>query len=100
MLDKIVNGVNLLTRWLVWIVLRESHLCFEVASIVEGVGVQDHQGKIPMVDVIFIDLAELVDVSTRWEAIVLTHIDLYPFLFDQSLVLLHEHGLRHDGLVE
>jgi len=28
-----------------------------------------------------------------------THVDLYPFLFGQSLVLLHEHGLRHVGLV-
>lgn len=92
--------MNLLTRWLIWIVLGESHLCFEVASIVEGVGVQDHQGKIPMVDVVFIDLAESVGCINDMGTIVLTHIDLYPLLFDQSLVLLHEHGLRHDGLVE
>lgn len=27
----------------------------------------------------------------------MTHVDLYPFLFGQSPVLLHKESLRHDG---
>lgn len=50
-----------------------------------------------MVDIIFINLTLLV-ACMKWAAIQLTHIDLYPFLFGQGLVLLHEHGLGHDGL--
>lgn len=50
-----------------------------------------------MVDILFVNLAELV-VYTRSGLFQMTHIDLYPFLFGQSFVLLHEHGLRHDGL--
>lgn len=52
-----------------------------------------------MVDILFVDLAGLV-VYTRSKFFHVTHVDLYPFLFGQSLVLLHENGLRHDGFVE
>lgn len=55
-----MDSADLLTRWFVRVVLGKAHLCFEITSIVERVGVQDHQGQVPMVDILFVDLAELV----------------------------------------
>jgi hypothetical protein len=45
-----------LTRRLVRVFFGEGHLCFEIAAIVEGVRVDDDQGEIPLVHVLFIQL--------------------------------------------
>jgi len=54
----------------------------EVTTIIEGIRVNDHQGQIPVVDVVFINL------------------DLNPSLFGKGLVLLQEDRLRHAVLVD
>lgn len=40
------------------VVLREVHLGFEVAAVVEGVRVDDNEGDVPVEDVVFIELFE------------------------------------------
>lgn len=45
-----------LTRRLVGIVSGETHLGLEVTTVIERIGVEDHQGDIPVIDVGFVDL--------------------------------------------
>lgn len=41
-----------LTWWSVRIVFGESHFCFKITTIVEGVGVDDNESNIPVKDII------------------------------------------------
>ena len=40
----------------VGVVWREGHLGFEVAAVIEGIGVNDNEGDIPVKDVIIVEL--------------------------------------------
>ena len=52
-----VEGAGELEGWWgVGVVFREGHFGFEVAAVVEGVGVYDYEGDVPIEDVIFFEL--------------------------------------------
>ena len=51
----------LLPTWrLVWVIFGEGHLGLEVAAIVERVRVENNEREIPVIDVFFIKLYQLV----------------------------------------
>ena len=51
----------------VWVILGEIHLGFEVATVVEGIRVDDDEGDVPVEDVIIVELqCGLVRVHGEW----------------------------------
>lgn len=49
------------TRWFVRVFLGEHHLSFEISTVVHRIGIGDHQSEVPVVDVIFVNLAVISD---------------------------------------
>ena len=52
-----VDGTDELEGWRgVGVIGGEGHFGFEVAAVVEGVGVDDYQGDVPFEDVVVVEL--------------------------------------------
>ena len=48
--------VELERGWCVGVVLGESHFGFEVAAVIEGIGIDDDEGNVPVEDIIIVEL--------------------------------------------
>ena len=73
-----VKGI---TWWRVGVILGEAHLCFEVSSIVERIGVHDNECDIPLKDVLMVKLLELLTEGNAKASARENDLHIHPFLF-------------------
>lgn len=75
----------------VGVVVGEVHLGFEVAAVVERIGVDDDEGDVPVEDVVVVELERLVRFHRGWmcgcEG---ADLNVDPFLLRESLELVLE----------
>lgn len=91
----------------VGVVLREVHLGFEVATVVERVWVDDDEGDVPVEDVIFVELSSKLEGvygggGYEWAT---ANLNVDPLFLRKSLVLVLKdlagcHVGSEDGMSE
>lgn len=58
-LEAVRQQLDVRTRWFVRVIFGECHLSLEISTIIHGVRIDDHQSEVPVVDVLFVDLAAI-----------------------------------------